>query len=165
MPIDSDSFKSGMRQLASGVCLVTTRGADGARSGLTATAVCSVSADPPTLLVCVNQQNGSYRAIRESGSFAVNVLAVDDQDLSNRFASAVSGDERFKHGVWSTLNTGAPVLESALVSFDCILKSVEDVGSHGVFFGEVQAVRVPGRGDPLLYGNGQYATVAPIIPS
>ena len=159
MPIDSASYKSGMRQLASGVCLVTTRSADGSRSGLTATAVCSVSIDPPTLLVCVNQQNGSYRAIREAGHFAVSVLASKDQDLSNRFASAVSGDERFEHGEWSEMVTGAPVLDSALASFDCTVSSVEDVGSHGVFFGEVQAVRTRDDEGPLLYGNGHYATL------
>ena len=162
MPIDTASYKSAMRQLAAGVCLVTTRGADGGRCGLTATAVCSVSVDPPTLLVCVNQQNGSYRAIRESGHFAVNVLAAKDQDLSNRFASTVAGDERFHHGVWSEMLSGAPVLDSALANFDCVLKSVEDVGSHGVFFGEVQAVRINAEDEPLLYGNGQYATLVPL---
>lgn len=159
MPVDSDSFKSGMRQLAASVCLVTTRNEAGVRSGLTATAVCSVSADPPTLLVCVNQQNGSYSAIRESGKFAVNVLAAKNQDLSDRFASAVSGDERFDHGQWSELVTGAPVLDSALVNFDCIVRSFVDVGSHGVFFGEVQAVRVSDETDPLLYSKGRYGTI------
>lgn len=162
MSVDSDSYKSGMRQLAAGVCLVTTRTEAGARSGLTATAVCSVSADPPTLLICVNQQNGSYHAIRASGRFAVNVLAATDQDLADRFASAVSGEERFDHGQWSELFTGAPILESALASFDCVVRSIEDVGSHGVFFGEVRAVRVSSDTGPLLYSNGKYASVIPI---
>lgn len=157
--IDEASFKAGMRQLAAGVTLVTTQTADGARSGLTATAVCSVSAEPPILLVCINQQNGSYNAIRDAGRFAVNVLAAADVDLSNRFASAVSGDERFEHGHWQSLKTGAPTLASALVSLDCTLLELKDMGSHGVFFGRVEAVKV--RDDnaaPLLYGKGAYGT-------
>ncbi|HEY3431347.1 MAG TPA: flavin reductase family protein [Rhodocyclaceae bacterium] len=158
--IDAASFKAGMRQLSAGVTLVTTQTADGKRSGLTATAVSSVSAEPPILLVCINQQNGSYAAIREAGRFAVNVLAAEDIDLSNRFASAVSGDERFEHGDWSTLSTGAPVLASALTSFDCTLLEMKDMGSHGVFFGRIEAVKV--RDDdaqPLLYGKGNYGTL------
>jgi len=157
--IDEASFKAGMRQLAAGVTLVTTQTADGARSGLTATAVCSVSAEPPILLVCINQQSGSYNAIRDAGRFAVNVLAAEDVDLSNRFASAVSGDERFEHGHWQPLKTGAPTLASALVSFDCTLLELKDMGSHGVFFGRVEAVKVrEDNADPLLYGKGAYGT-------
>jgi flavin reductase (NADH)/flavin reductase len=158
--IDATLFKAGMRQLAAGVTLVTTQTADGTRSGLTATAVCSVSAEPPILLVCVNRANGSYGAIRDTGRFAVNLLAAEDVDLSNRFASAVSGDERFHHGDWNTLTTGAPVLASALASFDCTLLEVQDLGSHGVFFGQVEALRVrEDEASPLLYGKGNYGTL------
>lgn len=158
--IDAAAFKAGMRQLAAGVTLVTTRSENGERSGLTATAVCSVSAEPPILLVCVNQKSGSYAAIREAGRFAVNVLAAEDQDLSNRFASSVSGDERFHHGEWDSLATGAPVLASALAGFDCTLLEAKDVGSHGVFFGRIEAIKVrEDDGAPLLYGKGGYGTL------
>lgn len=161
MAIDVETFKAGMRQLTAGVCLITTQGADGQRSGLTATAVCSVSAEPPLLLVCINQKTGTYQAIRNAGRFAVNVLAKEQVDLSNRFASAVVGDERFHHGEWGSLATGAPVLAGALASFDCVLTQVSDMGSHGVFFGEIQAVALRGDdGDPLLYGEGNYGTLA-----
>lgn len=161
MAIDVESFKAGMRQLTAGVCLVTTQGTDGVRSGLTATAVCSVSAEPPLLLVCINQKTGTYEAVRNAGRFAVNVLAAEQVDLSNRFASAVTGDERFHHGEWGTLATGAPVLTDALVSFDCLLTQVSDMGSHGVFFGEVQAVALrTTAAAPLLYGDGNYGTLA-----
>ena len=82
------------------------------------------------------------------------------RDRSNRFASAVSGDERFHHGDWSTLTTGAPVLASALASFDCTLLEVQDLGSHGVFFGQVEALRVrEDEASPLLYGKGNYGTL------
>lgn len=158
--IDATSYKAGMRQLTAGVTLVTTLGADSRRSGLTATAVCSVSAEPPILLVCVNRHSGSYAAIRDAKRFAVNVLAAADVDLSNRFASATAGEERFLHGKWDQLTTGAPTLANALAVFDCELLEVKDMGSHGVFFGQVVDVRVLTDDlPPLLYGEGNYGTL------
>ena len=110
-----------MRHLAAHVCLITTVGSNGTRSGLTATAVCSVSPDPPTLLCCVNRQIAPFAAIRESGVFAVNVLGVEDRELAERFAGVIQGEARFETGVWTTQITGAPLLESALATFDCRL--------------------------------------------
>jgi flavin reductase (NADH)/flavin reductase len=157
MTISPDLFKSAMRQLASGVCLVTTADADGRRSGLTATAVCSVSAEPPLLLVCVNQGNSSYGAIRDSACFTVNVLDVADLELAERFGGAVSGDARFERGAWTTQLTGAPSLASALAAFDCELVDMSDMGSHGVFFGRVVSVHLGAEGGgPLLYSAGRY---------
>src|SRR5579872_2077682 len=118
---DAEAFRSGMRHLAAHVCLITTSAPGGDRLGLTATAVCSVSADPPTLLCCVNRQIAPFAAIRESGIFAVNVLGVEDRELAERFASEIQGEERFDIGAWTAMSTGAPVLESALATFDCRL--------------------------------------------
>lgn len=157
MTITPELFKAAMRQLAAGVCLVTTRDTQGRRSGLTATAVCSVSAEPPLLLVCVNQSNSSYAAIRESGFFAVNVLAASDIELANRFGGTVSGETRFDAGQWTQSETGAPLLASALAGIDCRLTEVADMGSHGVFFGEVVAITLhEDATGPLLYGAGCY---------
>ena len=150
MPIDVDTFRTGMRRLAGHVCIVTTS-FQGQRAGLTATAVSSVAAEPPTLLICINRQNSSHSVIRQSGIFAVNVLALEDQGLANRFASRILGEERFAEGVWRTLDTGAPLLESALVSFDCRIAQAVEVGTHGVLFGAIEGIRVrqtqtkPGR--------------------
>lgn len=162
MAITLDQFRNGMRRLAAGVCLITTRQADGQRSGLTATAVCSVSAEPPTLLVCVNRKNGSYAAIQQAGVFAVNVLAFDDRSLSDRFASPIPGEEKFQQGLWQPLSTGAPVLESALVAFDCRLSEAIEAGSHDILLGRIEAVKV---GDtevqPLMFAQGSYGGFAP----
>lgn len=164
MIITPDLFKSAMRQLAAGVCLVTTLDTQGRRSGLTATAVCSVSAEPPVLLVCVNQGNSSYAAIRQSGYFAVNVLAAADVELADRFAGAVSGESRFDAGQWTQSETGAPLLVSALAAIDCRLIEVADMGSHGVFFGEVVAIGLhDDAGGPLLYGAGSYGRFATLL--
>jgi flavin reductase (NADH)/flavin reductase len=160
--IDIDTFRTGMRRLAGHVCIIATTKSDGERAGLTATAVSSVSAEPPTLLICVNRRNSSHAAIREAGLFAVNVLALEDQNLANRFASAVVvGEARFDEGLWTTLQTGAPVLESALVSFDCRIAQAVEVGTHGVIFGAVEAIRVrQAETKPLLYVHGAYGGFA-----
>jgi flavin reductase (DIM6/NTAB) family NADH-FMN oxidoreductase RutF len=160
---DAHTFRSGMRHLAAHVCLITTTAPDGERLGLTATAVCSVSADPPTLLCCVNRQIAPFAAIRESGIFAVNVLGVQDLELAERFASKIQGDARFDIGTWITLSTGAPVLETALATFDCRLTRLEEVATHGILFGEIQAIRsskeIAGQ---LLYAHGKYGAYAPL---
>jgi flavin reductase (NADH)/flavin reductase len=163
---DADSFKSGMRHLAAHVCLITTVGPDGARNGLTATAVCSVSADPPTLLCCVNRQIAPFAAIRESGIFAVNVLGVKDRELAERFAGVVQGEERFDTGIWDTLSTGAPTLESALAIFDCRLTRLEEVATHGILFGEIQAVRSRvSIAEALLYAHGAFGAFTSLAPN
>lgn len=161
MTIDINDFKAGMRRFAAGVCLITTRSANGQRSGLTATAVCSVSAEPPTLLVCINRKNGSYATLCESGIFAVNVLAFDDKTLADRFASPIAPEEKFTQGLWQVLETGAPVLESALVGFDCRLSQAVTVGTHDILLGEIQAVKVrPAEVKPLLFAHGGYGGFA-----
>lgn len=157
MSTDVETFKAGMRRLAGHVCVITTTDSLGARSGLTATAVCSVSAAPPTLLCCINRQNTSYKTIRDAGILAVNVLAMSDRELANRFATGPGGETRFAMGLWRTLETGAPILESALASFDCRIAQAVDVGTHGILFGEIVAIRVRETdAKPLLYAHGQY---------
>ena len=157
MTIDIDTFKLGMRRLAAGVCLITTEEPDGARSGMTATAVCSVSANPPTLLCCINQQNASYHAISRAGVFAVNVLALDDRPLADQFAHPASSQDKFALGLWLRLATAAPVLESALVGFDCRVTQSVTVGTHGIVLGEIQAIHVrQASAKPLLFAHGAY---------
>jgi flavin reductase (DIM6/NTAB) family NADH-FMN oxidoreductase RutF len=159
MAVDADSFKQGMRQLAATVTIVTTEH-EGERCGLTATAVCSLSAEPPMLLVCVNRQAGAHDRIRLSRRFCVNVLSDEDAALSQRFAGPEKGEARFAAGVWRTGITGAPVLDHALASFDCELIEQVEAGTHTIFIGRVHAVETkPGR-RPLLYADGDYSGLA-----
>ncbi|NSX14719.1 flavin reductase family protein [Cupriavidus taiwanensis] len=161
MSIDAIQFRAAMRCLAGHVCLITTLSADGARAGLTATAVCSVSADPPTLLACVNRNSASFRAIQASGIFVVNVLALESRHLADRFASPMPAEQKFADGVWVRGSTGAPVLQEALVSFDCRIASAVDVGTHGVLFGAIEAASPrTDRARPLLYAHGSYGEFA-----
>jgi flavin reductase (DIM6/NTAB) family NADH-FMN oxidoreductase RutF len=163
VPIDPDTFKLGMRRLAAAVSLITTQLADGTRRGMTATAVCSVSMHPPTLLCCINRSNSSYEAITSAGVFAVNVLALDDRELADQFARPIAPQEKFALGLWRRERTGAPLLESALASFDCYLSSSVAVGTHGILFGEIHAVAVRrAAAKPLLYSHGAYGGFAAV---
>lgn len=161
MTIDLDTFRFGMRRLASGVCIITTMTEDDERWGATATAVCSVCADPPTLLCCLNQRSSTHDAIRASGRLAVNVLSLEDRLLADRFASPIRPAEKFEGGQWLAGETGAPLLRTALVSFDCRLVKAVDLGTHGIFFGEIAGVwRRDDEARPLLYASGAYGGFA-----
>ena len=152
-------FKRGMRSLAGAVCIITSsRG--GRRFGMTATAVCSATAEPPTVLVCINRATATHHAIAGARLFCVNVLRHEDQDLSGLFSGARKADERFREEHWSTLATGAPVLVNSLVSFDCRLVNSLDHGTHTIFLGEVERLQIGRKGKPLLYSEGQYAKLA-----
>lgn len=155
------AFKAGMRQLVGGVTAIATA-LDGRKTGLTATAVCSVSAEPPRLLVCVNCRGETYEMIGASRAFSVNILAREHETLAKRFAGLLpleQGD-KFADGVWESAATGAPMLQDALASFDCRVSMIMDTGSHGVVIGDIQHVRVRDGGSPLLYSAGEFTTTA-----
>ena len=162
-PIDAAQFaaefKLGMRSLAGAVSIITTRHG-GHRYGMTATAVCSATADPPAVLVCVNRGTTTHDAIARAEFFCVNVLRHEDRELSGIFSGAQKGEERFRPEHWTRLATGAPVLISSLVAFDCRVANRMVHGTHTVYLGEVAEVRIGKKGKPLLYADGQYAKLA-----
>ena len=160
-PAGVEQFKLGMRALAGAVNIITSVHA-GQRYGRTATAVCSATADPPTVLACVNRSTVTHKAISESGIFCVNVLRADDRELSRLFSGFGTGEGRFRDGDWIELATGSPVLANALVSFDCRIANRLDHGTHTVFLGQVAQLQIGKRGKPLLYADGQYAKLASI---
>lgn len=155
---DTDEFRNALRHLASGVSLVTTKGLSGKRHGMLATAVSSVTADPPTILVCVNRSATMHNDLIESRNFSVNFLGQKHLGLSKRFSSSEARESRFDTHHWIELSTGAPVLDGALSALDCQLESAVEVGSHSVLFGRVIDIKVsPPAGDrPLLYYDRQY---------
>jgi flavin reductase (DIM6/NTAB) family NADH-FMN oxidoreductase RutF len=158
-PADAAQFKLGMRSLAGAVNIITTLHGE-KPYGMTATAVCSASAEPPTVLVCINQGTATHKAIHESGVFCVNVLRHEDQQLSGLFSGAQKGDSRFRPERWTRLATGAPALLSALVAFDCRVAGKLVHGTHTIFLGGVQQLQIGKKGRPLLYSDGQYAKLA-----
>ena len=161
MSIDAAAFKKGMRHLAASVTLITTRLGD-LRGGLTATAVCSVSAEPPQILVCVNKTASAHDHIGEAGFFCINILSPAHRKIAERFAGmdGVEGDDRFcDMGDWSSLTTGAPVLKGCPVSFDCKLVTRLSAGTHTIYIGEIVDLTLDAEATPLLYADGAFVHV------
>ena len=159
--IERDVFRSAMARLGAAVNVVTTDGPAGLH-GLTVSAVCSVSDDPPTLLVCVNRVARANRALKLNEVLCVNVLAAHHTGLAQSFASrGLAISERFNDpSAWSRLRTGSPVLHDAVAVIDCRIASVHEVGTHSVFFCEVEAVHAAGRAQGLIYFDRAYHSVA-----
>ena len=157
--VDAGQFRIGMRTLAGAVNIITSAHG-GHRYGMTATAVCSATAEPPTVLACVNKLATTHAAVAKSKVFCVNVLRVEDWELSTTFSGGQSGEARFKSRNWTRLATGAPVLIDSLVSFDCRVVKKLTHGSHTIFLGQVEQILIGQKGKPLLYSDGQYAKLA-----
>jgi len=157
--LDTDKFRNGMAQLTGAVNIIATRNGD-IRSGLTASAVCSFSAEPPRLLACVNFSGNSFQHIAESRCMSVNVPAQSQENLAKRFAGMLGNtrEDRFKFGNWTELVTGAPVLQEALAGFDCTVEEMLVAHTHAVIIGEVKDVIVNGGMKPLLYSNKAFTT-------
>ena len=158
--IDQRAVRDAMARLGAAVHIITTAG-PGGKSGFTATAVCSVSDQPATLLVCLNRGSVSAPILAENGVFCVNTLAANEEKLADVFAGRgdVPRNERFDRGEWTTLKTGAPVLTSAVVAFDCRSIEIKAVASHNVIFGVVEAVRLGPRAPALVYHDRAYKPV------
>lgn len=159
--VDEGEFKTAMRQVACSVAVITARSGKHV-NGLTATAVCSVSASPPVLLVCVNKGASAEAIIAESGSFAVNFLTEEQHRIARLFStSKLSSDERFAEGRWQSRTTGAPVLEGALASFDCLVEDCVPSGTHNVYFGRVVTTASLDQ-EGLIYRDGSFRRLAPV---
>ena len=156
--IEATDFRNAMSLLTSAVSVVTTTGLSG-RYGFTASAVCSVTDTPPTLLVCMNQASSSHVHFVENKILTVNVLGAHHQHLSKAFASKMTSEERFKQGVWTELETGAPVLDDALVSFDCEIDQIQEVGTHAIFMCRIVAIQQSQHDQSLVYFNRAYHQV------
>lgn len=158
MPISQEDFRKGMQQLAATVTIITAA-FNGERSGLTATAVSSVSNDPPSLLICVNKDCYTHGIIQKSKRFTVNLLTSQHQAISNAFASPVEQPEdKFKTGNWVTNEQGLPILEDALSSFSCAVIRRINTNTHSIFIGKIEALQVKEE-LPLIYANRGYKTL------
>jgi len=148
-----DDFRRVLSHFASGVTILTTTDGDGRPAGLTASAFCSVSLDPPLILVCVDHKSQSYPALRDSGRFAVNVLTSDQEAASRRFASTRL--DKFDEVTYTVGDLGVPLIDGALAQLECATVSAYVEGDHTIFVGRVESARV-GSGGPLLYFRGRY---------
>ncbi|HEY0121642.1 MAG TPA: flavin reductase family protein [Rhizobium sp.] len=155
-------YLEAMSRVATGVSVVTTDGVAGRRE-LTISAVASVAleAEGPMLLVCVNDRNGAAGAIVANGCFCVNVLGEDQSPIAQRFAGAVSPEQRFEGLDLSTAPTGSPRLCDAYTSFDCKVAGDVAVGTHRVLYGRVVDVVSGSGGGPLVYSQRRFCAAVP----
>lgn len=157
-----DHFKQGMRRLAGAVTVVTTGMGDDV-AGLTATAVCSLTAEPPRLLACLNTSGESFELLRRHKRFCVNVIGADDLWIAETFAGmhGPSATGKFSAGSWAMSGDRSPRLESALVAFECCVHSLTLLSTHCLAIGDVTAVHLGSpAGNALLYHDGQFARLA-----
>lgn len=155
LEINQDIFRQGMANLGAAVNVITTAGPAG-QAGFTASAVCSVTDTPPTLLVCLNRSASVFQTFKKNEVLCVNTLAAHQSTLSTVFGGKTPMQERFTHGEWSKLVTGSPILNEALVSFDCEIVQSMSIGSHDVLFCEVKAMRHQSGLNALMYFNRSY---------
>jgi flavin reductase (DIM6/NTAB) family NADH-FMN oxidoreductase RutF len=160
MALSPDEFRQMMRLHPAAVTIITT-GATPNRTGLTATAVMSLSADPVSIVCAVNRSAYTYVKIVENKVFSVNTLAHHQVELAKAFSGQTgqSGEARFGDDDWITLESGAPVLKGAVMSLDCELLQVIDSGTHALIIGKVLAGKRAPEHAPLIYVDGSWASV------
>lgn len=153
MSINKDDFRKALSCFASGVTVVTLLDGNNAPQGLTVSAFCSVSLDPPLILVCIDKGTSSHQAIAETGLFVVNILAEEQRSISEQFA--LSLPDKFEGVDHSPGIDRVPVLNDALTSLECSVRNAYDGGDHTIFVGDVHNIRLA-QGKALVYYNGEY---------
>ncbi len=156
--LSTGDYRDAMARLGAAVNIITTDG-PGGPAGFTASAVCSVTDTPPMLLVCLNRGSSAYPAFTRNSAVCVNTLASRHEDLSRIFGGKTPMPTRFAAASWHAGTTGAPILDDAAVSFDCVVRSVNAVGTHDVFFCEVLAVARGQASEALFYCSRRYHAI------
>jgi flavin reductase (DIM6/NTAB) family NADH-FMN oxidoreductase RutF len=158
MGVAPDRFREACSRLARGVTIVTARAGERIH-GMTVSAFCEVSLDPPLVLVCADRSSNTNPVIAEGGVFAVNVLAREQEALSDRFASKRDEFRRFEGVAWESGTTGAPLIAGSLAAFDCRVVAAHDAGDHVIYVGSVEEARCADA-EPLLHYRRAYRGLA-----
>jgi flavin reductase len=159
--IDKSTYREAMSGLGAAVNVVTSKGRAGL-AGCTVSAVCSVTDEPPTLLVCINRASKNNAVIRKNGNLCVNVLAGDQSPIAMQFSSkSASMESRFAAAAWDHLETGAPALIGAIAALDCEIMAMNEVGTHTVFYCEVKAIRGSNGREGLIYFGRDFHRLQP----
>jgi len=159
MTIDSQVFRQTLGSFATGVTIVTTQDPNTEKPvGLTISAFSSLSLDPPLVLFCLDKRSASHLAFNANGHFAVNILAEDQLELSNRFAS--KSEDKWSGVEYRPGIGNVPILFGSIAILECTMNKVCDGGDHTIFVGLVESVSVKPDAKPLLYYRGKYETIA-----
>lgn len=158
-----DSFKQAMQCFAGAVTIVTGRGHGGERLGMTATAVMSLSADPPSVIISLNRESRLAKSLALGSRIGVNVLAADQEGEASMFGGArwdLSPEDRFASAAWGESDTGLPLLDGALVQMECVVDTAVARATHLVYFCVVSRVCTDTSDrDPLLYYRRNFLTL------
>nr|WP_299506356.1 flavin reductase [uncultured Rhizobium sp.] len=160
VPVTRETYRDGMASFAAAVNVIASYGPAGL-AGFTATAVTSVTDDPPTLLVCLNRKSSAAPAVLENGVVSVNALAPGHEAVSALFGGKTPMADRFAAARWTYGKSGAPLLEDALVSFDCTVTETVEVGTHIILMCQVIDVCASDRQEALVYFKRAYQAVCP----
>lgn len=154
MSVSPDEFRSVLGRFTSGVTVVTTKAADGSDEGMTVSAFCSVSLDPPLVLICIEKTASVHDALTRASRFVVNILSAKQEQIARRFS--IVDIDRFEGVGFSRSRNGIAVLDDVLGVIECRRFALQDGGDHTIILGEVEAGRAE-NGTPLLYYRGGYA--------
>jgi flavin reductase (DIM6/NTAB) family NADH-FMN oxidoreductase RutF len=153
LSMDAWLYRRTCAQFATGITVVTVTDSDGRPHGMTVNSFASVSLEPPLVLVSIDLRNAILGHFISTRSFAINILAEGQEDLSLRFSS--TAENRFKGTAWHPGTAGMPILEGVLAHLECAVVRVFEAGDHVILIGEVRhADRTEGR--PLLYFDSEY---------
>jgi flavin reductase len=161
IPLVSEAFREAMRSFASTVSIISCA-SDGCRYGMSATAITSLSIDPPSLIVCVNKSTATHRILSRGGRFRVNVLRSVQSGLSQAFSGQQKGQDRFRLGNWQETEGGLPYLVDAQANVFCEVARIIDYTTHTIFVAHVYFATALGDVDPLLYQDGKYVSSQPV---
>lgn len=167
MTCSSDDFRIAMRRFPSGVAIVAA-GTAPYRAGMTATAICSLSADPPRVLACLNRHSSTCRTVEENRFFTINLLATSQLSLARIFAGLegdAQAEQKFDAGIWRRGVANAPILVDAVLTLECALVTAHPAGTHNIFIGEVVNIAGEVAEDALIYRSGAFGTWTGLAPS
>ncbi|AWK40895.1 4-hydroxyphenylacetate 3-monooxygenase, reductase component [Photorhabdus laumondii subsp. laumondii] len=153
-------FRDAMASLSAAVNIVTTDGHGGC-CGITATAVCSITDTPPTLMVCINRSSAMNTVFQENGRLCVNILNHEQELMARHFAgmTGVSMEERFRWNIWQKGILGQPVLTGTLASLEGEIEQVQEVGTHNVYLVQIKHITVSEQGHGLIYFKRNFRPV------
>lgn len=154
MSIDPDTFRAVLGRFASGVTVLTTRDADGRDHGMTVSAFCSVSLEPPLILACIDHGTDMHGVLPPATHFGISILEETQEALSRRFAELPNN--RFDGIGYTRGESGVVLLDDALAHLECRQVARHGAGDHTIYVGEVERA-TNGQGRPLLYYRGGYA--------
>lgn len=151
---DARTLRDAMGCFATGITVITTTDTNGKPVGLTVNSFSSVSLDPALVMVCLDKSANTLKAFRDADAFAVNILHIGQQPISNLFATKDA--DRFSNIDWEKWDQGVPIIANSLANFECMTRSAIEQGDHIIFVGEVVRAKFEQRRDPLLYYSGKY---------